>query len=97
MPSKKTIRQVLLKWAPELIDNSRKKVIPISKYESELYNIISHTNQIDFKFEDEPIQLFIKDHKLIFKEDDDECLVHDFNEITQQQLLIAIKEQLNGE
>lgn len=46
MPPKKQIRAVLLKWAPELIDNSKTKVIKISSSLSELYNIIkSHNNE----------------------------------------------------
>ena len=47
MPAKKQIRAALLKWAPELIDNSKTKVIKISAFESELYNIIkSHNNEV---------------------------------------------------
>ena len=53
MPSKKMIRNALLKWAPELIDNSKSKIIKISEWESELYNILAHTNKTSFEFEDE--------------------------------------------
>ena len=48
MPSKKAIRKVLLEWAPEIIDNSSKKVILVSDCEAELYNIISHIENRTF-------------------------------------------------
>lgn len=45
MPPKKEIRNVLLKWAPELIDNSKQKVIKTSEVYSEIYNILCHTDK----------------------------------------------------
>lgn len=97
MPSKKSIRKALLKWAPELIDNSLAKVIEISKYESELYDILVHTTRTTFEFEDEDWTFEIIDHKINY-EDAWGCkgLFHDLNDIMKQQILISIKQQING-
>jgi hypothetical protein len=96
MPSKKLIRQVLLKWAPELIDNSMKKLIQITKWESELYDILAHTSKTEFEFEDEDWIFKIEDHKIIFDGPWGKGLFHDLNDIMKNQILIAIKEQIDG-
>lgn len=97
MPSKKSIRQALLKWAPDLIDNSLQKVIKISQWESELYDILVHTNRTSFEIEDEDWIFEIIDHKIHYEEPwGSEGLFHDLNDIMKQQILISIKNQLNG-
>ena len=44
MPPKKAIREVLLKWAPELIDNSKSKVIKVTRQKVEYY-LLYNTNR----------------------------------------------------
>lgn len=96
MPSKKLIRSALLKWAPELIDNSLKKVIEVSKWESELYDILAHTSKVNYEFEDEDWIFKIEDHKIVYENDDwGKGLFHDLNDIMKQQILISIKQQIN--
>lgn len=98
MPSKKEISSALKKWAPELIDNSKKKYISVSKWESELYNILSHTDRVDYEIEDEDSKFFIRDHKIIYVDwSGEEIEFNKLNDVMQQQFLIAIKQQLNGE
>ena len=95
MPSKKQIRNVLLKWAPELIDNSKSKVIKVSNYESEIYNILVHTNKTEFEIEGENWNFYIKDKQIYVKDawgSEDKLSV--WNEINQHQFLIAIKQQI---
>lgn len=95
MPSKKSIRQALLKWVPELIDNSIQKTTKVSQWEAELYDILSHTNQTTFEFEGEDWVFEIVDHKINFEDSwGYHGLFHDLNDIMKQQILIAIKEQL---
>ena len=97
MPSKKQIREALLKWAPDLIDNSLKKVIEISKYESELYDILAHTDKTEFEFEGEDWEFKIIDHKINYTDAwGDSGLFHDLNDIMKQQILLSIKQQING-
>lgn len=96
MPAKKEISAVLNKWAPELIDNSKKREIKISNWESETYNIIKNHQNLKINLEDEDYIFYIKDNKLYYE---DWCatdnLFSDLNEIMQQQFLIAIKDQIN--
>lgn len=95
MPSKKQIRNVLLKWAPELIDNSKSKAIKVSNYESEIYNILVHTNKTEFEIEGENWNFYIKDKQIYVKDawgSEDKLSV--WNEINQHQFLIAIKQQI---
>ena len=95
MPSKKSIRQALLKWAPDLIDNSLQKVIKISQWEAELYDILRRTNRTTFEFEGEDWVFEIVDHKITYEDAwGITGLFHDLNDIMKQQILIAIKEQL---
>lgn len=97
MPSKKSIRNVLLKWSPDLIDNSLKKKIEVSQWESELYDILSHTNRTTFEFEGEDWIFEIIDHKINYEDAwGTTGLFHDLNDIMKQQILILIKNQLNG-
>ena len=96
MPSKKMIRNALLKWAPELIDNSKSKIIKISEWESELYNILAHTNKTSFEFEDEDWKFIIINHTINYEDPYGFTgLYHDLNEIMQKQILISIKNQIN--
>lgn len=97
MPSKKSIRNVLLKWSPDLIDNSLKKKIEVSQWEAELYDILSHTNRTTFEFEGEDWVFEIIDHKINYEDAwGTTGLFHDLNDIMKQQILISIKNQLNG-
>lgn len=95
MPPKKQIRAALLKWAPELIDNSKTKIINISTPESELYNIIkSHNNEI-FDVWGEKWTLFIENNKLFYTDKTGIWEFSDWDENTQSQILDEIKNQLN--
>lgn len=95
MPPKKQIRTALLKWAPELIDNSKTKIITISTPESELYNIIkSHNNEI-FDIWGEKWTLFIQNNKLLYMDKTGTWEFSDWDENTQSQILDEIKNQLN--
>lgn len=95
MPPKKQIRAALLKWAPELIDNSKTKIITVSIPESELYNIIkSHNNEI-FDIWGEKWTLFIQNNKLFYTDKTGTWEFSDWDENTQAQILYEIKNQLN--
>ena len=95
MPPKKEISAVLKKWAPELIDNSKKKEIKISKWESEAYNLVKH-NPLKVIIEDEEYEFYVDNNKLYFKDwGADDNLFSELNETTQQQFWIVIKEKLN--
>lgn len=95
MPPKKQIRAALLKWAPELIDNSKTKIITVSTPESELYNIIkSHNNEI-FDMWGDKWNLFIQDNKLLYTDKTGTWEFSDWDENTQSQILDEIKNQLN--
>ena len=95
MPSKKQIRVALLKWAPELIDNSKTKIITVSTPESELYNIIkSHNNEI-FDMWGDKWTLFIQNNKLFYTDKTGTWEFSDWDENTQSQILDEIKNQLN--
>ncbi len=94
MPAKKQIRAALLKWAPELIDNSKTKVIKISTFESELYNIIkSHNNEV-FEVWGEPWTFFIDNNELMYRDGDGVWKFSDWDDISQSQILNEVKEQL---
>lgn len=96
MPPKKEISRVLNKWAPETVDNSKKKESKLSKWESELYNIVNKHNPLEVEFEEEPYLFYIQNNTLRYKEEDGAITAfRDINEIMQQQFLIAIKEQEN--
>ena len=95
MPPKKQIRAALLKWAPELIDNSKTKIITVSTPESELYNIIkSHNNEI-FDMWGDKWTLFIQNNKLFYTDKTGTWEFSDWDENTQSQILDEIKNQLN--
>lgn len=96
MPPKKEISIVLNKWAPETVDNSKKKESKLSKWESELYNIVNKHNPLEVEFEEESYLFYIQNNTLRYKEEDGTITAfRDINEIMQQQFLIAIKEQTN--
>ena len=96
MPSKKTIRSVLLRWSPELIDNSPKKVIEVSQWESDLYNILCHTTQQEFESDYEYIKLWIEDHKI--KYEDEFGYIGDFHSLddrSKHAYLLLVKNIIN--
>ena len=95
MPPKKQIRAALLKWAPELIDNSKTKIITVSTPESELYNIIKSHNNETFDMWGDKWNLFIQDNKLLYTDKTGTWEFSDWDENTQSQILDEIKNQLN--
>ena len=96
MPPKKKIREILLKWAPELIDNSIQKIIKMSNYEAVLYNIVSNHKENKFIIDDEEWKFFIKDKILEYVDwSGDENKFSDLDVATQSQILNEIKNQLN--
>lgn len=90
MPSKKLIRTVLLKWNPQLINNSLSKVQKYSNAYSELYNILSQTNRTRWNLFGNDIECCIKDHIIYFDGDPLEW----WSDIEQSQILESIKNQL---
>jgi hypothetical protein len=97
MPSKKDIRNALLKWAPHLIDNSKSKIINMSEWEAGIYSMLSKTDKIDYEFEDEDWQFFIKDKQVWYKDPyGHQGQISEWNELNIHQMYNAIKEQLNG-
>ena len=95
MPSKKQIREVLLKWAPELIDNSKKKEIIISDAESEIYQLLSKTDRTDFKIDGEDWRFYIENNVVMCEDwGSDKSMYRNWDPTSQQQFLIQIKEQL---
>lgn len=95
MPPKKQIRAVLLKWAPELIDNSKIKTVKEPTPESELYNIIKFHNNEVFQIWGEPWTFFIENKKLLYKDKTGVWEFSDWDENTQSQILNEIKKQIN--
>lgn len=99
MPPKKEISQVLKTWAPELIDNSKQKVIKINQFESEAYNIVNSQpeKRLTVNIEGDDYIFYIKDNLLFFIDwSTDDNMFHNLDEITQQQFLISIKNHING-
>ena len=95
MPAKKVIRQVLVQWAPDLIDNSKEKIIKVSKTESELYNILSHTDQTEFESALEYIKLWIDNHEIWFEDEFGyRGKFHSLDFRTQNAYLILVKNNL---
>lgn len=94
MPSKKSISAVLKKWDPDLTDNSKKKVILVSKCESELYNLVRTPR--DFIIDDEKWTFFINDaHEIVYINGSDINKYRDWDETIQYQILNQIKQQIN--
>ena len=95
MPSKKSIREVLLKWAPELIDNSKKKVVYMLPIEAELYDLLSHTDKIDFEIDGEDWKFYIENNTIMC-EDWEGCKMRysAWDTTSQHQFFNQIKEQL---
>lgn len=88
MPSKKVLRGVLLKWAPELIDDGKPKVIAPTAY-SEIYNILAHTDKKVWNIFGEDTELFIKDNKIYYNGDPLEY----YTETEHNQILNEIKNE----
>lgn len=89
MPPKKEIRNVLLKWAPELIDNSKTKIVKLSTPYSEIYNILSHTDKKIWCVFGENVELYIKDNKIYYDGD----LLDYYTEVEHSQILNEIKDE----
>ena len=89
MPPKKEIRNVLLKWAPELIDNSKSKIINVSTPYSEIYNILSHTDKKVWCIFGDNVELYIKDNKIYYDGD----LLDYYTETEHNQILNEIKDE----
>ena len=109
-PSKKTIREVLLKWNPNLINietgQIKKKDLSNkpSKYEYILMNLL--TNNLNKQFyvfcdsmsSKELWKFIICEKRLFYIESDGETYMFgDWDECTQNQILQEIKNQLNEE
>lgn len=95
MPPKKQIREVLLKWAPELIDNSKKKTVLVSSAESEVYQLLSQTDRTDFEIDGEDWKFYIENNTVMCEDwDGFKQKYRDWDSTSQQQFLIQIKEQL---
>lgn len=98
MPPKKLISAVLNKWAPQLVDNAKSKEVKVSMTEAELYNIVkSKPNQeLKVSIEDEDYIFYIANKKLFFEDwSASDNPFSSLDDITKQQFLIAIKEQVN--
>ena len=87
MPPKKEIRNVLLKWAPELIDNSKTKTVKCSTPYAEIYNILVHTDKKIWTIFDEPVECFIKDNVIYYDGDP----LNWYTEADQNQILNELK------
>lgn len=97
MPSKKDIRNALLKWAPHLIDNSKSKIINMSEYEAGIYSLLYKTDKTDFEFEDDDWKFFIKDKAVWYQDPSGQTgQISEWNEVNIHQMYNVIKEQLNG-
>lgn len=98
MPPKKSIRNVLNKWAPELIDNSIKKEAKIfENWNSEIYSLLMKYKQIKCTIEDElEYTFFIRDFIIICSDEDGyETPFLMLDERTQHQFYNAIKQIVN--
>lgn len=96
MPPKKEISNVLSKWAPELIDNSKKKDIKIAHPEAELYNIIKikPNQKLSVEIEDDLYTFYIANNKLLFEDwGRADNSFSDLDNRTQQQFLMTVKEK----
>lgn len=89
-PSKKWIRQTLLKYAPELINNSVSKQNKFTSSYSEIYNILVHTDKMLWNIFGEEVELYIKDKQVYYDGD----LLSIWSEVEQSQILEEIKKQL---
>ena len=87
MPPKKEIRNVLLKWSPELIDNSKQKVIKTSEVYSEIYNILCHTDKKVWNIFGDDVECFIKDNIIYYDGDP----LSWYTETDQNQILNELK------
>lgn len=97
MPAKKQLRAVLLKWAPDLIDNSVEKVIRIHETESNLYRILSRTTQTEFEDENSWVSLWIENNEIKYEDETgDSGIYHDLDERTQKEYLLLVKKILNA-
>ena len=87
MPPKKAIREILLKWAPELIDNSKTKVIKTTSAYAEIYNILSHTNKTIWNIFGDNVECCIKD-KVVYYDGDP---LNWYTEVEHNQILNELK------
>lgn len=101
-PSKKFIRQVLLKYDPELIDidtNFHKlaKQKKISIEEGEFRYRLIQTNIWKWNLQGEDYEFFIKDNELFMKDSfGDEDKFSDWDESTQKQFLNELLGRITG-
>ena len=100
-PSKKFIRQVLLKYDPELIDidtNSHKlaKQKRISIEEGEFRYRLIQTNIWKWNLQGEDYEFYIKDNELFMKDSfGNEDKFSDWDESTQKQFLNELLRRIN--
>ena len=87
MPPKKEIRNVLLKWSPELIDNSKQKVIKLSTPYSEIYNILIHSDKKIWNIFGEDVECYIKDKRIYYDGD----LLEYYTEVEHNQILNELR------
>lgn len=99
-PSKKLIRQTLLKYTPELIDldcNRHKlKAGPVKSIEKRLINLLKSKNQWSVETDEDIFDFEIKDDKLIMSSDlygNEEFLSWDIT--TQNQIFNLIQKSIN--
>lgn len=90
MPSKKIIRNVLLKWAPELIDNSVQKVNKYSTPYSEIYNILIHSDKTIWNIFGEDVECCIKDKKVYYDGDPLEY----YTDVEHNQILNELRKSI---
>lgn len=101
-PSKKFIRQVLLKYDPELIDidtNFHKlaKQKRISIEEGEFRYRLIQTNIWKWNLQGEDYEFYIKDNELFMKDSfGNEDKFSDWDESTQKQFLNELLRRING-
>ena len=94
MPPKKQIRQVLLKWTPELIDNSlKKKPSNVSVYEAELYSMVHRVGEITFNVFNDDWTFHIENNQLKYRDQTGDWLFSDWDINTQSEILDEIKQQ----
>lgn len=94
MPPKKQIRQVLLKWTPELIDNSlKKKPSNVSVYEAELYSMVHGVGEITFHVFNDDWTFHIENNQLKYRDQTGDWLFSDWDINTQSEILDEIKQQ----
>ena len=98
-PSKKWIRQVLLKWAPELIDldcnHNKLKAKPTKSFEKQLIHKLNQLpSWLNVETDDDIIDFELVDGRVKMKSDLwGECFFTDWDVIIQQQILNSINNE----